>query len=106
MLDPSRPETLLYEPQKNGQLRLVGVEYFAVALTANGPYFGPPPPPPPPAFVTPRPTLFGQDFDGPMPGHDAGMPWHFDLHVWLWRNNPRGMFSPFNPKVTCEDAQP
>ena len=25
----------------------------------------------------------------------------FGLHVWLWRNNPSGMFEDFNPKVRC-----
>jgi hypothetical protein len=27
---------------------------------------------------------------------------HFDRHVWLYRDNPTGMFSPFNPAVTCQ----
>jgi ABC-type Zn2+ transport system substrate-binding protein/surface adhesin len=26
---------------------------------------------------------------------------HYDLHVWLHRENPRGMFAQYNPKVTC-----
>ncbi len=82
-LDPSKPELLLYAPKKNGRLKLVAVEYFV-------PYVG-----------QPAPELFGQRFDGPMPGHEPGMPVHYDLHVWLWKHNPNGMFAPFNPAVSC-----
>jgi ABC-type Zn2+ transport system substrate-binding protein/surface adhesin len=27
---------------------------------------------------------------------------HYDLHVWLYRENPKGMFAQFNPKASCE----
>jgi hypothetical protein len=27
---------------------------------------------------------------------------HHDRHVWLYRENPNGVFAPFNPRVTCE----
>jgi hypothetical protein len=26
---------------------------------------------------------------------------HFDRHVWLYRNNPNGIFNPLNPAVSC-----
>ena len=26
---------------------------------------------------------------------------HYDLHVWLYRDNPNGLFAQFNPKVSC-----
>jgi hypothetical protein len=26
---------------------------------------------------------------------------HYDLHVWLFKNNPEGMFAPTNPAVKC-----
>lgn len=26
---------------------------------------------------------------------------HYDRHVWIYRDNPNGVFAPFNPKVTC-----
>ena len=26
---------------------------------------------------------------------------HFDRHVWLFRENPNGVFAQFNPKVSC-----
>jgi len=47
------------------------------------------------------PSLFGQEFDGPMAGHAPGMPVHYDLHVWFWHDNPNGLFAPFNPALSC-----
>ena len=26
---------------------------------------------------------------------------HYELHAWLFRHNPAGMFAEFNPNVTC-----
>jgi len=88
-IDPAQPEILLYAPAPSGGLELVGVEYWRsdsdqdVTTTAD------------------RPSLFGQPFTGPMPGHHPGMPVHYDLHVWLWQDNPAGMFALFNPTVSC-----
>jgi hypothetical protein len=48
-----------------------------------------------------RPSLFGVKFDGPMLGHEAGMPIHHDLHLWLWKHNPSGLFAMWNPRVHC-----
>lgn len=102
-IDPLRPEVLLYAPKADGELRLVGVEYFAAALanTPSGPapWFGASPPPG--GFFNPAPTLFGRVFDGPMAGHAPGMPWHYDLHAWIWRHNPSGTLAQWNPLVHC-----
>jgi hypothetical protein len=89
IIDASRPEILVYTEATNGKLRLAAVEWFAVdpdqdLSTDEG-----------------RPTLFGHEFDGPMPGHEPGMPVHFDLHAWIWQDNPAGTFAPWNPAVTC-----
>jgi hypothetical protein len=27
---------------------------------------------------------------------------HYELHAWVFRENPNGPFEPFNPNVTCE----
>jgi len=85
-LDPTRPQVLVYEPVHD-TLRLVGAEWFMPTQVSNQ-----------------RPSLFGQDFAGPMEGHEPIMPaelHHYDLHVWLWKDNPNGMFSPTNPAVHC-----
>ena len=40
-----------------------------------------------------------------MVGHGGGMPTHFDLHVWLWKRNPSGIFASWNPAVVCPLTQ-
>jgi hypothetical protein len=90
VVDPERPEMLVYLPDEDGKLKLVAVEYFVAAADQN---------PPIDNFDTPH--LFGRAFDGPMEGHGPGMPYHYDLHVWLWADNPSGLFAPFNPKLSC-----
>ncbi|HEU4697603.1 MAG TPA: hypothetical protein VFS40_00330, partial [Gemmatimonadales bacterium] len=63
-LDPTRPEALLYEPQANGQLRLVGVEYVVPRDLWTSPE---------------KPRLFGRELQP----NGFGL---FALHVWLWRD--------------------
>jgi hypothetical protein len=89
-IDPARPTVLLYEPDGE-KLRLVGAEWFVPLATG----------------VKERPELYGHPFEGPMQGHHPLMPEelaHYDLHVWLFKPNPLGIFSPTNPDVTCEGA--
>jgi hypothetical protein len=88
-IDPRRPEIVLYVPRKNGKVRLVGAEYFRVDADGDT------------ATDDDRPALFGQPFDGPMEGHSPTMPVHYDLHVWIWKHNPSGLFAMFNPSVRC-----
>jgi hypothetical protein len=79
-----QPELLLYEPEKNGRMRLVAVEYII------------------PYAFHPRdadpPVLFDQEFKQV----DAFGLW--GLHAWVWRENPSGMFADWNPKVDCANA--
>jgi hypothetical protein len=103
VIDALRPEIMLYLPDASGELGLVAVEYFEVALANSGsgpiPWFGASPPAA--GFFNPAPSVVGHTFDGPMPGHNPSMPWHYDLHVWLWTDNPDGQFAPFNPAIAC-----
>jgi hypothetical protein len=87
--DPTRPEVLVYEPQKNGGLRLVAVEYLVWRTPWDAAH---------PGRV---PTFLGQPFDESFGEHAHGLPDHYELHVWLWRHNPNGMFAAWNPKVSC-----
>ncbi len=48
-----------------------------------------------------RPTLMGHAFEGPMEGHEEGMPIHYDLHAWVYRHNPAGELSAWNPTISC-----
>ena len=79
------PELLLYEPQQNGRLRLVAVEYI-IPYTAHSRDAEPP-------------ELFdGQKFKQ----NDTFQLW--GLHAWVWKDNPSGMFADWNPRVTCENT--
>jgi hypothetical protein len=91
-LDVTKPEILVYQPTPGGKLRLGAVEYFQVDADQDL------------ATDDDRPDLFGMPFDGPMLGHDAEMPIHYDLHVWLYRHNPAGRFAMWNPRVHCPEA--
>ncbi|HEX9819951.1 MAG TPA: hypothetical protein VGD07_10090 [Methylomirabilota bacterium] len=91
-LDPQRPEALMYET-RNGQLRLVGVEYIVMAEAWNA------------ANQTP-PTLMGQTFHYTGSPNRYGLPAFYALHVWAWKHNPHGMFVDWNPKVSCEGHRP
>ena len=77
-LDPLQPEAMVYEIAANGKLRLVAVEYLI-----------------PEGEVDPAdpPSLFGHEF------HPHSFLPVYILHVWVWKNNPSGMFEDFNPKV-------
>jgi len=78
------PELLLYEPEKNGKLRLVAVEYI-IPYAAH------------PRDAAP-PVLFGQQFKQV----DVFQLW--GLHAWIWRENPSGIFADWNPQVDCAYA--
>jgi hypothetical protein len=89
-LDPLHPQVLIYEPSGE-RLRLVAAEWFVPLSTG----------------VTERPVIFDKPMDGPMEGHHPVMPsslHHYDLHVWLWKPNPAGLFSPTNPALECPAA--
>ena len=101
----TQPEALLYIGSGQGH-RLTGVEYVKPVLLRSpsgtvAPWFGAAPWPSTYVVVSSTPSLFGQTFQGPMPGHSPSEPWHYDLHVWIWKHNPAGMFAPFNPTISC-----
>jgi hypothetical protein len=79
-----QPELLLFEPEKNGKLRFVGVEYI-VPFSDHPISAGPP-------------TLLGQRF-AQVP--EFGV---WGLHIWVGRHNPSGIFAAWNPKVSCANA--
>jgi hypothetical protein len=87
-LNASRPEVLIYEPSGNG-LQLVGVEFVVVADSWLASHSSPP-------------VLEGQTFQFVNSPNRYGLPAHFELHVWAWRDNPQGAFVDWNNKVSCE----
>ncbi len=86
-LDPAKPQVLLYE-QVGDKLVLTGAEWFMPEAVAGGK----------------APSIFNQTLAGPMDGHEPIMPTtlrHYDLHVWFWKDNPKGMFTSTNSAVKC-----
>ncbi len=98
VIDVNLPEVLVYEPAADGSMQLVAAEYlvFQDAWTKAG--------------NTAPPTLAGQGFnamaDDPATLIDEahGFTPHHELHIWVHRDNPDGVFAGFNPKVTCPAA--
>jgi hypothetical protein len=92
VLDPTLPEVLVYAPDKHGRLKLAALEYVIFQSAWYEDH----------AQGT-MPMLFGQDFM-PNNGSRFEIPPFFALHVWLFQDNPSGMFAPFNPNVSCDNA--
>jgi len=88
VLDATRPEVLIYEASGGG-LQLVGVEFVVLADTWLASHTSPP-------------VLEGQSFQFVGSPNRYGLPAHFELHVWAWRDNPNGAFVDWNNKVSCE----
>lgn len=89
VLDPSQPELLMFALGPEQKLELVGLEYWRADSDGDK------------STASDRPSLFGHAFDGPMDGHAPGMPVHYDMHVWLGRTNPSGLFTVPNPNIGC-----
>lgn len=93
--DFMKPAILLYEPQSDGSLELVGVEnlVFQKAWLAAGNAE-------PPVFAG---RAWDAMADDPKTEADEAHMFepHYDQHVWF-RENPAGNLMPFNPNVTCE----
>jgi hypothetical protein len=88
LIDASKPEVLIYEPSSEG-MKLVGVEFLVDAATWLQSHSG-------------APVLEGQVFQLVNSPNRYGLPAHFELHVWAWRNNPSGAFVDWNNRVSCE----
>lgn len=78
--DPMQPEAVLYAEGPGGNLVLVAVEYIVLDVGQ------------------PRPSFGDRPFD--IRGTPNPAP-HWSLHVWLYQPNPNGIFTPFNPTITC-----
>jgi hypothetical protein len=81
--DIRRPQAVMYEPTINGKMSLVAVEY----ISFKGPA-----------------SLKGQLFSFTNAPNRYGLKPFYELHVWAWRPNPKGVFADMNPNVTCEHA--
>lgn len=78
-----RPEAMVYHSAGGGKLILGAVEYIVLAEPWDA------------AGHTTPPTVLGQTFHlNPALGV-------YVLHVWIWRDNPAGIFQDWNPQITC-----
>jgi hypothetical protein len=87
----TKPELLVYEPQPNGRMRLVALEYVVFQAAWD-------------AHHHKAPRLFGEKFELVAAGNRYGLPPFYELHAWVWKHNPRGLFDDWNPRVTCPPA--
>ena len=91
-----QPAILIYEPMEDGSLALVAVEnlVFQEGWHAAG--------------NETRPDFMGYEYfgmvDNPVTKADEAHKFeaHYDLHMWLYKANPHGLFTPFNPAVSCK----
>jgi hypothetical protein len=94
-LDPTRPQALIYEPQANGELKLVAVEFIILASAL----------PPGAAPEVDGHLMLYIDGQSPLRPNGTpnryGLPAIFELHVWAWKDNPEGAFVDWNNHVTC-----
>ncbi len=92
-VNESTPELVIYEPTKNGQMRLVAVEYLVLKSAWEAAHPG-----------APAPTLFGQTMELVPAGNRYGLPDFYEMHAWIWKDNSLGMHNDWNPNVTCAYA--
>ena len=78
---PELPDALVYEPARNGEgkPKLVAVEFAIPYALWSG---------------DDPPNYLGADFQ---PEDEYGV---FGLHIWVWRNNPDGLFAEANPRFS------
>jgi len=90
-LKADEPEMLIYEPQRGGAYRLVGVEYLVLASD----------------WASRNPAGSAPSVDGHLANfvgepNRYALPAFYELHVWAWEENPSGSFSDWNPRVSCD----
>ena len=89
ILDATHPQIVIYEPQPDGTLKLIGADYLLIADAWNAKHPGPP-------------ELMGQFFHLFESPNRFGLPAFYTLHVWAWKSNPKGAFVNWHPNVSCD----
>jgi hypothetical protein len=88
-LDATRPEIVIYEPQPDGSLQLIGADYLVLADAWNAKNASPP-------------ELMGQLFHLFEAPNRFGLPAFYTLHVWAWKHSPTGTFVNWHANVSCD----
>jgi hypothetical protein len=79
---------VIYEPQPDGSLRLIGADYLLLADAWDAKNSG-------------TPELMGQSFHLFTSPNRFGLPNFYTLHVWAWKANPKGAFVNWHTNVSC-----
>ncbi len=82
----TEPEVLMYEQQPNGSMKFIGVEYIVFESDWSDSE--------PLQFL--GQTLQRKTAVGPHPVDPF-----FEVHAWIWKHNPAGIFADWNPDVSC-----
>ena len=91
IIDERSPEALVYQPEANGQSELVAVEYIVVQAGRWRP--------------TPhRRRCSGRRSTQRRPGRSVSPAFYSLRHAWVWKHNPSGTLSMWNPDVHCPAA--
>ncbi len=86
-LELTQPEVLMYEPQPNGEMKLISVEYIIFEDS----------------WAQPEPPQFlGQTLKRKTAVGIHEVPPFFEVHAWVWKHNPSGIFADWNPDVSCQ----
>ena len=93
VVDPMKPEALVYEPTEDGKMNLVAFEYLVFADKWD-----------PNKTGREAPVLFDRPFH--LMTNIPNTPPVWALHLWLWTSNPNGVFADFNPLVFCPSGYP
>jgi hypothetical protein len=89
VLDPRRPEIIIYEPLPNGGRRLIGADFLVFADAWH-------------ASNTNTPEIMGQLMHRIESPNRYGLPSFYTLHVWAWKPSPTGAFVNWHSDVSCE----
>jgi hypothetical protein len=88
VIDATAPEAVVYEQRNNGTYKLVALEYIVFNADWEA------------AGNTGKPSLFGREFDFTDEPNRYGLPPFYSLHAWIWKPNPSGLLTPWNPDVS------
>ena len=90
VVDATKPQIVIYEPQRDGSLQLIGADFLVLADQWDKAHPG-----------QGAPQLMGQLYHYFESPNRFGLPPFYTLHVWAWKPNPNGAFVNWHPNVSC-----
>ncbi len=90
VVDATKPQIVIYEPQRDGRLQLIGADFLVLADQWDKAHPG-----------QGAPQLMGQLYHYFESPNRFGLPPFYTLHVWAWKPNPNGAFVNWHPNVSC-----